>query len=486
MRLRKQLPLLIILALSFITHFAFFGYPSETVFDEVHFGKFISGYLTGEYFFDIHPPLGKLLITGMAWLGNFRPGFSFANIGDSFPDQQYLLLRFLPLLAGFFLPLVVYGVARRLTFSPWTALGASLFVALENALIVQSRFILIDAFLLLFGWLGLDFYLKYRLAGRQKYLWLASLMASLAISVKWTGGSFLVLIILAEAWESLKKISFWSFLPRLKTLTAWRNYLSVWSEWRLVLVKIGVLIGVPLLSYFAIFALHFQLLPNSGPGNAFMSPSFQKTLQNNPYQHQPEVKPLALSTKFIQLNLEMYRANQRLGAAHSYGSAWYSWPLMIRSVFYWQRLELAAVPHPENQIGRWIYLLGNPVIWWGSALVLSYWLIRHLSQTIIKKTKPIFSWPVNFLLAGYFLNLLPFIGIKRVMFLYHYFPALIFAILFWWWQIEQKFSDRKKKLAAGVLILGAVISFLFFAPLTYGLPRPVPELEKLLWLKTWR
>ncbi len=31
------------------------------VFDEVHFGKFISGYIRGTYFFDIHPPAGKLL-----------------------------------------------------------------------------------------------------------------------------------------------------------------------------------------------------------------------------------------------------------------------------------------------------------------------------------------------------------------------------------------------------------------------------------------
>src|SRR3989344_8292071 len=116
--------ILIILILSVVVHFAFFGYPKETVFDEVHFGKFISGYMTGEYFFDIHPPLGKLIIAGMGYLGGFAPGFSFMNIGEKFPDDLYMWLRFLPALAGAILPLVIYFLVRGLGFSKIASFSA--------------------------------------------------------------------------------------------------------------------------------------------------------------------------------------------------------------------------------------------------------------------------------------------------------------------------------------------------------------------------
>ena len=38
------------------------GTPDGVVFDEYHFGKFVNNYFDGQYFFDIHPPLGKLTL----------------------------------------------------------------------------------------------------------------------------------------------------------------------------------------------------------------------------------------------------------------------------------------------------------------------------------------------------------------------------------------------------------------------------------------
>ena len=131
--------LLILLSAGLLTHFAFFGHPNQTVFDEVHFGKFISDYYTHEYYFDIHPPLGKLMIASFAKVFNFKPEFSFANIGEKFPDNKYLALRFLPSLAGTLLPVIIFLLALQLKFTPQGAFVAGILVAIENALLVQTH-----------------------------------------------------------------------------------------------------------------------------------------------------------------------------------------------------------------------------------------------------------------------------------------------------------------------------------------------------------
>src|SRR3990167_755247 len=140
--MRNKSFLFILLGISLITHFAFFGHPNQTVFDEVHFGKFVSGYYTHEYYFDIHPPLGKLLIAGFGRLFDFRPEFSFAEIGDEFPDSKYMALRFLPSLAGSLLPVVIFLLALQLGFSRRSAFVAGVLIALENGLLVQTLFML--------------------------------------------------------------------------------------------------------------------------------------------------------------------------------------------------------------------------------------------------------------------------------------------------------------------------------------------------------
>ncbi len=434
LRVRKDLwPILALLVVSLVVHFAWFGHPNMTVFDEVHFGKFNSAYFTHDYYFDIHPPLGKLILAGWGKLFGFRPGFSFANIGDAFPDRTYMALRFLPSLAGALLPLVIYGIARQLKMSRTAALLAGFFVAVDNALLVQSRLILLDSFLLLFGFGAIWCYFRWKEKGYPYLPALAGILGGMAMSIKWTGMSFLALIVIMEGmnlWRSRKD------------LTVHRAGLTVAS-----------FIVLPFLVYYAAFMVHFALLTKPGPGDAFMTSAFQHG-QLNSWQ------------KFVELNVQMYQSNQRLTATHPYGSLWYTWPFMQRPIYYW-------VSGNER-----IYLLGNPVVWWGSTVAL----IATLTGLLLAGLKRL-AQPTLIMASAWLMNMLPFIGITRVMFLYHYFIALIWAILMLAYLVDQ--MRQKKRIAVG---LGAValVAFVFFAPLSYGLPLSDAAYHARVWFSSWQ
>lgn len=48
-----------------------FFFSRAIVFDELHYGKYVSLYMKGTFFFDSHPPLGKQLIAAAAYLAGF-------------------------------------------------------------------------------------------------------------------------------------------------------------------------------------------------------------------------------------------------------------------------------------------------------------------------------------------------------------------------------------------------------------------------------
>src|SRR3989344_3680317 len=382
--------LVILFIISFATHFAFFGDPNQTVFDEVHFGKFISSYYTGEYSFDIHPPLGKLVVAGFAKLFSFKPEFSFAKIGDKFPDSSYLSLRFLPSLAGTILPLMIFLIALEIGLSIRASFLAGFFVSIENALLSQTRFILMDAFLLLFGFASLLLYLKSKHKNSNiKYLLGTGVLGGLAISIKWTGLTFLALPFLIESFHAFKNGT-----PK--------------NIFRLILF----FSIIPTIVYFSIFCLHFSLLTKPGQGDGFMRPGFQN---DNIFK------------KFTDLNKEMYQSNKRLTATHPYSSQWFTWPMMTRPIFYWVDSNPSEA---SPQVSSRIYSIGNPAIWWSSTIAVMTAILILACNLFLKKKIPLDNrYSIFILLGGYALNLLPFIGIKRIMFLYHYLTALIFAIL---------------------------------------------------------
>lgn len=429
--------------------------PNAVVFDEVYFKAFASHYLDGHYFFDIHPPLGKLLLALWAHV----IGLS----ATSMQNTTVLGLRLLPAAAGVLLIPLTWGILRRLGASrPFAFLGAFL-VLCDNAILVESRFILIDSMLLLFGLSAVYFYLVSRDAkANWSWMWLAvsALMAGAAASTKWTGLNALAIVFILWVWDHLPI-----------------------QDWRTRLKELAILLLLPAVLYMGVFWVHFKLLPASGDGDAFMSTQFQATLVGNPY-YNPQVH-LNFWQKFVQLNVEMYRASATLTATHPYGSKWYTWPLEIRPIYYWE----GAVQANGTQ-GN-IYLLGNPVVWWGiwTALFVGFgyaWAAR-------RKLRPATIAALALCLAAYLINLLPFIGVTRVMFLYHYFFALFFSLIaatMLWNDLATSHrkvlaTNRQRAAFAAVLVVVAG-GFLYFAPISYGTLLSPAGLQARMWLRSWR
>lgn len=154
----------------------------------------------------------------------------------------------------------------------------------------------------------------------------------------------------------------------------------------------------------------------------------------------------------------MYRYSAGLTATHPFGSTWSQWPFDKKPIYYWYQ---GPTTDSGQKIGK-IYFLGNPIIWWLALGAIGLTLVKILNKKERQEITPF----MHVLVLGYFANLLPFIGVKRVAFLYHYLPAIMFAILLLSIYME-KLWQKDKAIFAAVLIIIA-ISFAILTPLSYG------------------
>ncbi|KAK6504124.1 hypothetical protein TWF506_002334 [Arthrobotrys conoides] len=267
----------IVTALAFITRFYKLNHPNEVVFDEVHFGKFASFYLQRTYFFDVHPPFGKLLFALMGWFVGFDGDFKFDNIGDSYIDNKvpYVAFRTMPALLGSLTVSVVYLTMWESGYSIPAALLAAGLVLFDNAHIGQTRLILLDATLIFSMACSIFAYVRfYRMRhvpfSRKwwKWLLLTGVALSCVISTKYVGVFTFVTIGTAVA------IDLWGLLDINTGLTIQE------FGYHFLARAVGLII-VPFCFYLFWFQVHFAILYRSGTGDDFMTPAFQETLSDN-------------------------------------------------------------------------------------------------------------------------------------------------------------------------------------------------------------
>ncbi|KAL1958003.1 hypothetical protein VTO42DRAFT_5215 [Malbranchea cinnamomea] len=275
-----KLAMVVLTVLAFATRFWKINYPNQVVFDEVHFGKFASYYLRRTYFFDVHPPFGKLLFAFMGWLVGYDGHFLFDNIGDSYIDNNvpYVALRAMPATLGALTVPVVFLIMWESGYSlPACVVSAGL-VLFDNAHIGEDRLILLDATLVLSMAVSILCYIKFykfrhQPFGRKwwKWLLLTGISLSCVISTKYVGLFTFITVgcaVLIDLWELLD-------INRRNgalTLYQWGCHFAA---------RAFALILVPFFFYLFWFQVHFSILSKSGPGDDFMSPAFQETLAEN-------------------------------------------------------------------------------------------------------------------------------------------------------------------------------------------------------------
>ena len=202
---RRISPELIVLsALGFLTRFWGLLAPNEVVWDEVHYEHFAGAYFTGNYYVDVHPPLGKLLFAATAKV----LGVSGAVLANNGPAP---LLRVLPALCGALIIPLVYLLLREIGAGRRTATIGAAFLLVDNALLVESRFILPDVPLLFSGLLAVLLFAKARHASgtaRAGLIAATAVAGGVAIAIKWTGLSALGLIGLIWAVDALRSQRF--------------------------------------------------------------------------------------------------------------------------------------------------------------------------------------------------------------------------------------------------------------------------------------
>ncbi|KAI9012737.1 Dolichyl-phosphate-mannose-protein mannosyltransferase-domain-containing protein [Gaertneriomyces semiglobifer] len=266
--------LAIVTFLAFATRFWDIGHPGQVVFDEVHFGKFASYYLRREYYFDVHPPLGKMLLAAVAWFLGYDGHFLFDKIGLDYAENNvpYVGLRLFPASCGALIIPVVFLTLKELGLSVAGATFGAMLLVLDNALITQTRLILLDSMLTLFCVFAIYAWVRFRKLRHRPftcdwYLWLALTGLGLALT---TGVKMVGLLTVATVGIAVL-YDLWDLLDIKRGLTM-RQFIRHFSS------RAVFLIFMPLAVYLFFFYLHFAILIKSGPGDAFMSAAFQDQL----------------------------------------------------------------------------------------------------------------------------------------------------------------------------------------------------------------
>jgi dolichyl-phosphate-mannose--protein O-mannosyl transferase len=431
--------------------------PRGAVWDENYYVTAIQRQVDHRAQFASHPPLGFLLSSIAPRLGPIRAA------GEGLADRKTLAGATIPpgydfartrigsALAGVLGATTFFALMLALTDRLVLALGLANLFTFENAFLVQFRAAQLDSFLMLFSLLALlTFTLSFRRLERARPgLDLAfGAAVGLAAMVKLIGVWLVLagpLLLVARLRAATRERSLATTLIALSRST--------------VLMSAGF-VGATALVYAAQTADAVRPPDPATPAGArdqgFVSPAHGAWLAGRvPYSARVVAGAARDDLNYVLSDLHGVPRTDPNGSWPG------EWPLMRRTIDYrWDGTSAKT---------RYVQLVGNPVGWGVGLIGL---LVAPLLVLRARSGPRRVLALALLLLWGWVMGLHVWLAQTRVMYLYHYFPALILswclAALACSEALERLPTRRAARTALSLTALLHLAGFWFWSPMTFG------------------
>lgn len=462
----------LVLFTSYFTYFFNYQNPQAFYWDENYHVASAQKYLNGVHFMEPHPPLGKLFIAlGEVLLQSNATDDQFLttdyaqNPPDGFSFTGY---RFFPALFAWLAAPLMFWILLMIMRRPvWAMLLTSLYT-FDTAQIVHGRGAMLETCLLFFTLVAVAGVVRLRHDHTKKDVVWAGILY---------GGGFAL---------ALATKVFALILVLLLPVAA----LLLWKKWRMLGVFAGVAAAAFLIPYVTVWQIHFGLgarivpeLPDQGYYQAseeykhVLDAGATGNLRNFPLMLKDSIAFVGHYQRGVP-RLDLCKSDEN-------GSPWFLWPVGGRTINYrWATGGAGAY--------RYLSLVPNPAIWiialLGVVLGGGFVLAEALRGGEELKERTLLL-----LFLGLYVGFLAAVSqITRVMYLYHYFLPLNFAVLLLGVVMVElrcigkwKLTDHGKTWLLIALNVAVLAGFQFMRPLAYYEPLTDDQVLSRNVFKVW-
>ncbi|KAK8897808.1 hypothetical protein M9Y10_000036 [Tritrichomonas musculus] len=478
--------LMLISALAFIIRYWIIFHPDGCVFDEVYFGNFSNFYIKSQFYYDIHPPLAKLVAFVFANLSEYDGSINFNN-APTYPKPDYVWLRLVPATFSALCCPLSYLSVRFCGFSHTAATTCALLVIFDTSLGTEGRHILSDGILHFFSILHicvLMYTFSIKNYGSKFNLWhiFTGLSLGAACSCKNTAWGLMPF----DAYLYIV-----SFLPLIK-----KSYLDFFFQ---VFVYGVTLFLIQLLVYILTFSIHFIVLPFSGPGTPYLPDEMKRQLINNNQVksalYAQRIRKPGLIYRTLSITLHMHRGNMGITEFHDSMSFPSQWPILSGVMCYFWGRDGNEIRCIGNVFSYYFALIG--IITTTIQLINIFKGSKNEEDNESKKNddqnnssvkRAINIYDNRFLLAfrfvfGWTVCYFPFYLIPRVMYQYHYCIPLIIGLMAFGSSLDLYIPKKWRETFAVFVIILTAFGFYLWSPLMYGTKQHDREIS--IWTKRW-